>query len=373
MQKVFDVSYSESYGMLPIHYNKYSEVQFPKEFQLAVTGLHKLQKLNLQSIHHPVRITPRLLSDVPALEELHIGGNRLTDNDSQPLPAAYLHNKPNLKLLNLSHANLSAIEYNTFQNSPQLQILDLSHNRLTVEAFLFNTSNTNLTHIMLSYNNLGSIHPDMQTQLDALQNLELDLQNNPLRCDCTTMEFVFWAHQANQTNHIKFVGSDNYFCVHTIGGSTLFTVDLASMRTECETWRKTVLIVSTILLSALLVSCTIIAVRKRWLIRHFLFTAQEKIQMCKENQQFERYQFDAFVLYSSELADRKWVHEQLVKTMEQTYGFQLCIHMRNFICGEDILDNVEMAIRKSRKVIAVLSPILSIVSGVWMNFRWLGP
>ena len=45
-----------------------------------------------------------------------------------------------------------------------------------------------------------------------------------------------------------------------------------------------------------------------------------------------------------------------MKTMEQTYGFKLCIHLRNFICGEDILDNVEMAIRKSRKMIAVLSP-----------------
>ena len=128
------------------------------------------------------------------------------------------------------------------------------------------------------------------------------------------------------------------------------------MRIECEAWRKTVLIVSTTLLSTSLVICTIIAVRKRWFIRHFLFTVQEKIQMRKENQQFECYQFDAFLLYSSELTDRMWVHEQLVKVMEQTYGFKLCLHLRNFICGEDILDNVEKAIRKSRKVIAVLSP-----------------
>ena len=348
--RVFDISFSEAYSVNQMHYDNYTE------FQFAVTGLHKLQKLNFQNVRFPMRITPLLLQDVPALEELHMGGNRLTDNESQPLPAAYLHNKPKLKVLNLSHANLPGIEYNTFEDSNHLQILDLSHNRLTAETFLFNISNTNLTQIMLNDNNLHRILSDMQTQLDSLQNLELDLQNNPFQCDCTTLEFVFWAHQAYQTNHIKFVGSDNYFCVHTIGGSTLFTVDLAAMRTECDTWRKTVLIVTTTLLSALLVVCTITAVRKRWLIRHFLFTVQEKIQMRKENQQFENYQFDAFVLYSSELADRKWVHEQLVKTMEQTYGFKLCIHLRNFICGEDILDNVEMAIRKSRKVIAVLSP-----------------
>ena len=348
--RVLDMSFSEAYGVNQIHYDNYTE------FQFAVTGLHKLQKLNLQSIIFPMRISPSLLNDTPALQELHIGGNKLTDNDSQPLPAAYLHNKPNLTLLNLSYANLPEIERNAFENSTRLRILDLSHNIFTTKTFLFNLSNTNMTQIMLNDNNLSSIRPEMQTQLDSLQNLELDLTNNPLRCDCTTMEFVQWAHQANQTNHIKFVGSDNYFCVHTVGGSTLFTVDLAAMRMECDAWRKTVLIVGTTLLSTLLVICTITAVRKRWLIRHFLFTLQEKIQMRKENQQVENYQFDAFVLYSSELADRKWVHEQLVKTMEQTYGFKLCIHLRNFICGEDILDNVEMAIRKSRKVIAVLSP-----------------
>ena len=347
--RIFDISYTQSYGVNQIHEN-YTTSQF------AVTGLHKLKKLNIQSVQFPMRITPLLLSDVPSLEELHMGGNRLTDNESQPLPAAYLHNKPNLKLLNLSHANLPAIEYSAFENSPQLQILDLSYNRLSRDTFLFDLSNTSMTQIRLNDNNLGSILSDMQTQLSSLQNLELDLRNNPLRCDCTTMEFVFWAHQAIQTDHIKFVGSDNYFCVHTVGGSTLFTVDLEAMRMECDAWRKTVLIIGTTLLSATLIVCTIIAVRKRWLIRHFLFTLQEKIQMRKENEQFENYQFDAFVLYSSELSDRKWVHEELVKTMEGTYGFKLCIHLRNFILGEDILDNIEVAIRKSRKVIAVLSP-----------------
>ena len=347
--KVVDISYSEVHGVFKTYDDNYTEVQF------LVTGLNKLQKFYLPTVSNPLRITLFSLRDAPALAEMHIGGNRLTNNDSQPL-AASLQNAPNLKLLNLSDSNVQAFEYNALQNTPQMRILDLSHNRLRSENFLLNLSQTNLTQIILNDNNLDRILPDMQTQLDSLESLELDLQNNPLQCDCNAMDFVFWAHQAKQAGHIKFVGSENYFCVHTVGGSTLFTVNLAAMRKECNSWWKTVLIIGTTLLSALLVISIIMAVRKRWLIRHFLFTLQEKIQMSKENQQFENYQFDAFVLYSSELADRKWVHEQLVKTMEQTYGFKLCIHLRNFICGEDILDNVEMAIRKSRKVIAVLSP-----------------
>ena len=241
--RVLDISFSEAYGVNQVHYDDYTK------FQLEVTGLHKVQKVNLQSVRLPMRISPLLVSDMPSLEELHIGGNKLTDNENQALPTAYLHNKTSLKLLNLSHANLPEIEYNAFENSTQTRILDLSHNRFTTKTFLFDLSNTNMTQIMLNDNDLDSIRPEMQTQLDSLQNLELDLRNNPLRCDCTTMEFVQWAHQANQTDRIKFVDSDNYFCVHTVGGSTLFTVDLAAMRMECDAWRKTFLIVSTTLLS----------------------------------------------------------------------------------------------------------------------------
>ena len=285
---------------------------------------------------------------------MHIGDNKLTDEDDQPLPATYFHNKPHLKLINLSHANLVAIDYDAFVDNPELQILDLSSNRLSADTFLLNISTTNLSVIRLNDNRIASIHPEMSEQLNFQQSLELDLSGNPLRCDCTTMEFVHWAHKAKE--HIKFVHSETYACVHIEGGSTLFVVDLAEMRATCQNVGGIILIVTTTLLGVVLLACIVTVVRKRWLIRHFLFTMQEKMQMRREDQPTEEYQFDAFVLYSSELSDHRWVHEQLVKTMEQTYGFKLCIHLRNFIGGEDILDNAEMAVKKSRKVIAVILP-----------------
>ena len=347
--QILDMSYSEAYYLKQKEYNGY----FPGK-QDGMTGLHKLRVLRIQRMTLHFKIGPRLVSDMPALEEMHIGDNKLTDEDDQPLPATYFHNKPHLRLVNLSHANLVAIDYDAFVDNPELQILDLSSNRLSADTFLFNISNTNLSTIRLNDNRIASIHPKMSEQLNFQHGLELDLSGNPLRCDCTTTEFVHWAHKAKK--HIKFVHFETYACVHTEGGSTLFAVDLVEMRATCQNVRGIILIITTTLLGVVLLACIITAVRKRWLIRHFLFTMQEKMQMRREDQPAEEYQFDAFVLYSSELSDRRWVHEQLVKTMEQTYGFKLCIHLRNFIGGEDILDNVEMAIKKSRKVIAVISP-----------------
>ena len=64
--------------------------------------------------------------------------------------------------------------------------------------------------------------------------------------------------------------------------------------------------------------------------------------------------FDAFVLYNSR--DRFWVHDMLRLELEGTFGFKLCLHFRDFEPGVAILDNVADAIKKSRKVMAVLSP-----------------
>ena len=64
--------------------------------------------------------------------------------------------------------------------------------------------------------------------------------------------------------------------------------------------------------------------------------------------------YDAFVSYCS--ADRFWVHDCLMKTLESDlYGFKLCIHYRDFPLGEDISTVIVNSIRQSRQLIIVLS------------------
>ena len=67
--------------------------------------------------------------------------------------------------------------------------------------------------------------------------------------------------------------------------------------------------------------------------------------------------------------DRLWVHYKLLTELENVYGFRLCIHHRNFRAGVDIIDNIAQAIRTSRKVLVVMSPILSEVTGVSRKSR----
>ena len=69
----------------------------------------------------------------------------------------------------------------------------------------------------------------------------------------------------------------------------------------------------------------------------------------------KRFEHDAYIVYSSEDEERVWVHLTFVQELEKTYGLNLCIEHRNFLGGIDILDNIEGAIKKCRKVIAIVS------------------
>ena len=73
--------------------------------------------------------------------------------------------------------------------------------------------------------------------------------------------------------------------------------------------------------------------------------------------------YDAFVLYSSDDRDRRWVHYTFVPVMERIYGYKLCIEQRDFLGGFDMVDNIEHAIRSSNKVIVIMSP--SFVQSHW--------
>jgi hypothetical protein len=64
------------------------------------------------------------------------------------------------------------------------------------------------------------------------------------------------------------------------------------------------------------------------------------------------YIYDAFVCYSA--LDRFWVHNVLMKVLEEKYGFRLCIHYRDFGFGS-IADMIVTKLTQSCCVIFILS------------------
>ena len=79
-------------------------------------------------------------------------------------------------------------------------------------------------------------------------------------------------------------------------------------------------------------------------------------------------EFVAFVLYHFD-TDDDFVMTDLVPELEETRGFKLCIHSRNFTPGRDIKDNIEEAIKGSNSAIVVMSQ--GFVDSMWCKEEFM--
>ena len=65
------------------------------------------------------------------------------------------------------------------------------------------------------------------------------------------------------------------------------------------------------------------------------------------------FEYHAFVVYCD--ADRLWVHRKFVRRLENDAGIKLCIHQRDFDVGQTISGNIDTYLRKSWKVVVIMS------------------
>ena len=91
---------------------------------------------------------------------------------------------------------------------------------------------------------------------------------------------------------------------------------------------------------------------------------KNKIQY-EEREGKSPYAYDIFISYCSE--DRFWVHDMLMKKLEGTYGFKLCLHLRDFLLGEQIDNEIVRNMELSKSMYLLSVTILSPKCGQTLN------
>ncbi|KPP56472.1 Toll-like receptor 6-like, partial [Scleropages formosus] len=76
------------------------------------------------------------------------------------------------------------------------------------------------------------------------------------------------------------------------------------------------------------------------------------------------FKYHAFISYSQK--DSEWVDNQLVPNLEAAQ-FSLCIHERDFVPGDWIIDNIINCVERSYKTLFVLSH--NFVQSEWCNYE----
>ncbi|XP_076082038.1 uncharacterized protein LOC143052812 [Mytilus galloprovincialis] len=163
---------------------------------------------------HIIDCRSRSLGNIPAdllNDTLYL---RLQDNNITTIDVQFCMEMPQLKQLYLFNNQISAIPVNTFVDCEQLNTIQLQYNEIsTLDSFTFmNLPNLhylylsnnkiqllksytfinlpNVYYITLNENNISHIEEHAFGTFTSLN--ELDLESNPLNCDCTIYPFWSW-------------------------------------------------------------------------------------------------------------------------------------------------------------------------------------
>ena len=333
--------------------------------QINIVGMlpcmQHLKYLNLRGINTLV-LDVEAFHDMPSLEVLMLGSASIPDdifikNNSN---SVFIRNQQ-LKFLDLSNLGLTAIHKNLFCHLTRLVTLILSHNKLSdVDDLLSNMSA--ISHIDLSYNNLRDI------PLPVLVNMEnllirnktgkryINLSNNPFMCVCSSINNLYRVLHTRVIIHDVHSAKGKLRCTLSNKEELPFIHAYEKLKSECRKLDMVSIVFITIVypLNLCIICLLTCCFRYSWTLKYTWYNLDNWMNGKRSQDSDETFTFDAFVAHCSR--DEEWVRTILVQKLEnRKQPYSLCVHYHSFMPGQNITDNIILAIHRSRTTILVVS------------------
>ncbi|NXD10508.1 TLR5 protein, partial [Nothocercus nigrocapillus] len=256
-----------------------------------------------------------------------------------------------LQVLHLNNNYLSALPQEAFRGLTSLQRLNLASNLLShLSPGVFPQSLKNLN---LSGNQLFSPEPEVFMTLSIL-----DITHNNYVCDCTLKNLLLWLNETNVT----LAGSDaDRYCVHP---PAFAGVPLSSLLYDgCDedelqqSLRFSVFIITFVTLVMFQMAIIIFTRCRGFCFVWYKTVTRTLMDSRQQAADTSECRYDAYLCYSRN--DFEWVQHALLKHLDAQYfgknRFALCFEERDFLPGEDHMNNIRDAIWNSRKTVCIVT------------------
>ncbi|KAJ8411371.1 hypothetical protein AAFF_G00173770 [Aldrovandia affinis] len=284
------------------------------------------------------------------LTELNLSNNNLGNTVFQCL-------SPHFQSIDLSKTAITAITGETLLNLPSLRHLYLSYNSILVLP-----GDLRAPNLLTLYVDQNSITSISQSSLQGLPRLKsLKANSNPFSCSCDSYWFVTAMNKSKLPDWPW-----DYRCSTppSFSGKRLEEYNPGSL--SCQPLPQAATGLSVIFVIVAVFGLTFYACDGVWYTKMLWVWIRVK---RRGNQEASRllgasFHYHAFVSYSHH--DSLWVDTQLVPTLEGA-GLTLCVHERDFVPGDWILDNIINCVEGSYKTLFVLSK--NFIQSEWCNYE----
>lgn len=262
----------------------------------------------------------------------------------------------NFETIDLSKTGITAITREDMSQFPRLRNLQLSSNSIKVIPEFLNLP---LLSLHVDQNAITSLSREVLEGLPRLHALKAG--NNPFVCSCDSHWFL--------TAFNKSLLLD-WPLDYTCSTPPLFAdVQLSEYKTSelsCEIWLQVAVVLPVLIVIFAVIGLLFYKYDGVWYTNMLWVWIRMRKRGKKRSNLLQNasFSYHAFISYSHQ--DSSWVNSQLVSSLEGA-GFSLCVHERDFVPGDWVIDNIINCVESSYKTLFVLSK--HFVQSEWCNYE----
>ena len=267
-------------------------------------------------------------------------------------------------LLNLTKLDLSGnminnnLLFDSFEKQNLLEELYIS--KMGLENFTIKINHMKrLKYLDISFNNLQCLSKEALMEFCNLSSIQrkrenetflvVNLNNNPLQCNCECYPFLKWL----KATKISFEQGNLTCTLDEVKYNLLTNLNEVTLILEVicfpHTWFQAIVGVQLTLICLV----TILTLLQRYKFRLYFLYLKLRTLLISKIAVDDVKTFHAFISYAT--PDTQWVKKRLIKNLEERRKLKLLVASRDFEAGKLITANILDAITTSAKTVFVIS------------------